>query len=115
MSTELQGLFYLILFTLVFVFLVLPTIPLALAYKNYRKKAKPPKDDVERAARLYLGYPEFGGPFVLFCLLQYGTVFIILVTLGALFPPDFYTPPRSTDINPPSASTSSLETSVGDD
>jgi hypothetical protein len=77
MSTELQGLFYLILFTLVFVFLVLPTIPLALAYKNYRKKAKPPKDDVERAARMYAGHPEFDAPFIAYCIIQYGSIWLI--------------------------------------
>lgn len=104
------GVLGLALIVLAVVFVVLPTIPALAAYKIYKKTVPPPKDDVERAARLYLGYPEFGGPFVLFCFLQYAIVFVLLATLGYLFPPDFYEPPHSKDIIPPSASTSSLET-----
>ena len=69
------------LVVLVVVFVVLPTIPAIVAYKIYKKTVPPPKDDVERAARLYLGYPEFGGPFLACCFVQYS----ILAVAFALF------------------------------
>lgn len=89
---------------------IFPVIPVVYAYKEYQKNVKPPKDDVERAARMQLGYPEFIGPFMVYCLFQYGIVFAVLATLGFFSGPDFYKPPRASDMNPPSASTSSLET-----
>ncbi|MBP3556277.1 MAG: hypothetical protein J6K20_01040 [Thermoguttaceae bacterium] len=62
-----------------------------------------------------LGYPEFVGPFMVYSLFQYGIVFAALATLGFFSGPDFYKPPRASDMNPPSASTSSLETPARDD
>lgn len=60
-------------------FVVLPGVPLIVAYRAYEKKLAedPPKDEINHWARLKLGQSGFEAPFFVGCLAQYSLIAVV--------------------------------------
>lgn len=62
-----------------FLFIVLPGVPLVVAYRAYEKKLAedPPKDEINHWARIKLGRSGFEVPFFVGVLVQYSLIAVV--------------------------------------